>query len=101
MVWNNTRIYTPSDFQAELWTEEEIAIFELFHFKCVRCEQKAITLHEIHPKSLRPKTWMLPENRVPVCHKCHQWAHRAGTKTSYPILGVLQQWRLREYATQH
>ena len=101
MAWNDIRIYTPSDFQAELWTEEEIKIFQQFHFKCVRCPQKSITLHEIHPKSLRPKTWMQPENRIPVCKKCHDWSHRAGTRFSAPILEVLRKERLKEYATQH
>ena len=99
MAWNDIRIYTPSDFQAELWTEEENDIFWAFHYKCIRCGQKAITLHEIHPKSLN-KDWADLENRIPICHKCHQWAHRAGTRFSAPILEVLRKERLKEYATQ-
>lgn len=101
MAWNDIRIFTPSDFQAELWTEEEISIFEEFHFKCVRCPQKAITLHEIHPKSKRPKTWMERENRIPICFKCHQHVHRYGTRVSAPILEVLRKERLKEYANQY
>lgn len=99
MAWNDIRIYTPSDFQPELWTEEEIDIFYLFHYRCVRCKQKAITLHEIRPKSLN-KDWQKPENRVPICKKCHDWSHRAGTRFSAPILEVLRKERLKEYANQ-
>ena len=100
MAWNDIRIYTPSDFQAELWTEEEISIFELFHYRCIRCGQKAITLHERKPKSLNIN-WKDPENRDPLCFKCHNWAHRVGTKISAPLLKICRRERLKEYATQH
>ena len=100
MAWNDIRIYTPSDFQAELWTEEEVAIFKLFHYKCIRCGYKAITLHEECPKSRCPKTWKDPENRDPLCAKCHNWAHRAGTRFSAPILRVLRKERLKEYKNE-
>lgn len=82
------------DLQMELWTEEEWQIFEQFNFKCVRCLQPAVTLHEIRPKSLNPKTWMNSENRVPICAKCHSWAHERGTNQSAPILTTLREKRL-------
>lgn len=70
-----------------LWTDGEIKIFEEFNFKCLSCLDKdADTLHELVPKSLRPKTWMEPSNRVPLCNKCHELAHRHGTRQSREIL---------------
>ena len=80
--------------QMELWTDEEIEIFKQFNFKCVRCLKLAVTLHEIRPKSLAPKTWMKPENRIPICAKCHSWAHDRGTSYSAPILAELRNKRL-------
>lgn len=94
------RIYGKGSLQKELWTDEEWHIFEIFHFKCIRCSAPAVTLHEIYPKSKRPKDWMRPENRVPVCHRCHQVAHRTGTKISAPIFTILRKLRLKEYATE-
>lgn len=70
-----------------LWTEPEIQIFAEFSYKCLYClTNDAVTLHELIPKSLAPKTWMKPENRVPLCAKCHSWAHQIGTKQSRKIL---------------
>lgn len=70
-----------------LWTSEELAIFEEFGYRCLDCLVKdAVTLHELVPKSLAPKTWREPENRVPLCNSCHQKAHRMGTKNSKALL---------------
>lgn len=54
-------------------------------------------VHEIEPKSLRPKDWEAEDNRIPLCNKCHDWAHRVGTRNSAPILRQLRQQRLEEY----
>lgn len=86
----------PIGFQTENWTEEELEIFVLFRFRCVRCRTRAVTLHEICPKSRCPKNWQEKENRVPVCNNCHEWAHRRGTKYSAPILRNLRVKRLNE-----
>lgn len=60
------------------WTQEELQIFEGFDNRCVLCWiNLAVTLHEIIPKS-KDKDWMRPENRVPVCAKCHDQIHRFG-----------------------
>lgn len=92
------KIYGHASLQRELWTEDEWEIFEEFHFKCIRCLEPAIVLHEDEPKSLRPKTWREKENRSPLCKDCHSWAHYRGTKISRPILKVLKKLRLQEYA---
>ena len=66
-----------------LWTDEEIQIFKEFDYKCIACWiRDADTLHELIPKSLAPKTWKQPENRVPLCNKCHTEAHDHGTRKS-------------------
>jgi 5-methylcytosine-specific restriction endonuclease McrA len=73
------------------WTEQELEIFEQFHWRCIRCPRKAVTLHEIVPKSKRPKDWDDPENRVPICNECHRWAHDRGTRSSEQELRRLRQ----------
>lgn len=69
-----------------LWKPDQLEIFEEFGYKCIRCGHDAVTLHELIPKSLAPKTWMLKDNRVPICSICHEFAHKYGTKFSKPIL---------------
>ena len=64
------------------YTKEELAIFEEFNWRCARCGNLAVTLHEIIPKSKRPKTWNKPENRIPLDNDCHIWAHYKGTRNS-------------------
>jgi len=71
----------------KLWTPEELQIFSLYNYKCLWCMiLDAVTLHELIPKSLAPKTWDRPENRVPLCAGCHVKAHDKGTKFSRTIL---------------
>lgn len=74
----------------ELWTNEEIDIFRQFGGKCIKCPRQAVTLHEIIPKSRRPKTWMEKKNRVPICNICHTWAHNVSCRVSGPILKELR-----------
>ena len=69
-----------------LWKPEELSIFEEFKYKCIRCGNDAVTLHELIPKSLAPKTWRQKENRVPLCEVCHLWAHKYGIKNSRYVL---------------
>lgn len=60
------------------WSFEELKIFGLFRGRCCLCSKPAVTLHEIVPKSKRPKTWNIPENRIPVCATCHNRIHYDG-----------------------
>jgi len=70
------------------WTSEQLEIFGLYNYKCLHCypNRDAVTLHELVPKSLAPKTWDRPDNKVPLCVGCHEWAHKKGTKSSRTIL---------------
>jgi 5-methylcytosine-specific restriction endonuclease McrA len=47
---------------------------------CLRCHiNHASAIHEIVPRSQRPTTWMALDNRIPICLKCHDYAHSVGT----------------------
>lgn len=76
-----------------LWGDDELAIFAEFSGKCARCGDIAVTLHEIIPKSRKPKTWKTPENRIPLCVNCHLWAHSHGTRQSRQELTLLRKSR--------
>ena len=72
------------------YTEEELAIFLEFGDRCARCGNPSIVLHEIVPKSKRPKTWSNSDNRIPLDNDCHIWAHQRGTKRSRDELTYLR-----------
>src|SRR4030042_3891464 len=78
------------EFSMINYTEEELAIFLEFDNRCARCEQPSIVLHEIIPKSKRPKTWNIPDNRIPLCNDCHLLAHAKGTRNSKDELQYLR-----------
>jgi hypothetical protein len=81
----------------EDWSEEEVEIFALFGYRCVRCGEPSEVLHEDIPKSRRPKTWMEKGNRSPLCIFCHDWAHRGGTRNSARELKELK----KDYLDAH
>lgn len=62
------------------WDSVERDILDLYKSKCALCSKKAVTIHEIVPKSRRPTTWMAKDNRVPVCAECHNRIHNEGTR---------------------
>jgi 5-methylcytosine-specific restriction endonuclease McrA len=69
-------------------------IIDLYGGKCVRCGQTAVAVHEMTPKSRYPSGWWKNSNRVPLCAKCHDWAHSCGTNNSRPELMILSKKRL-------
>jgi len=91
-------ISIPNDFQTELWSEDEIEIFKQFRFRCINCDDKAIVLHELIPKS-KLRDWKREGNRVPLCANCHEFAHKRGTKKTYKILAEQRDLRLKLYAS--
>lgn len=76
--------------EMRLWSPEEKVIINEFGGRCARCGNISIVLHEITPKSRRPKTWDDPNNRIPLCVDCHIWAHSHGTKRSRQELTELR-----------
>lgn len=55
-------------------------VLHLFRNRCVLCDYPTLTVHEIEPKSQRPKDWDHLENRVAVCTACHMKVHQGGAK---------------------
>jgi hypothetical protein len=82
-----------------LWAESEIKIFETYKYMCVRCHRPAVVLHEIEPKSIRPKTWMDADNRVPLCAGCHEWVHRNSAKATAEYLRECAK-KVKEYVSE-
>ena len=87
-------ISTARNFSMESWSEEELAIFRQFSFKCLVCSKQAVVLHEIIPKSKAPKTWDRPENKVPLCANCHENIHRHGAMRYVEFLKTIREIRL-------
>ena len=44
-------------------------LYELFHGRCIRCNARAVTIHEIEPRS-HGKEMMEKANRVPIYQSC-------------------------------
>jgi 5-methylcytosine-specific restriction endonuclease McrA len=59
-----------------IWKE----VMEYYDSKCVRCGNKATSVHELIPRSLAPNNWNTFDNRVPLCNECHSWAEE---RTAY------------------
>jgi len=55
------------------------ALLELYNCTCAMCFGKAVTIHEIEPKSKRSADWWEFDNRVPLCGYCHDLVHLEGT----------------------
>lgn len=74
-------------------TNREIAA--LYDNRCIlNPAHMYATIHEIVPRSKRPRTWKTDENRVPVCAKCHDEIHRKGAMGWVEQLRRLQDERL-------
>ena len=81
--------------QAGLEVDQQIqddAIMAMFNGMCaVHLTHPAVCIHEIVPRSKAPKTWMEPENRIPLCHEAHELVHRQGTRRSAALLTAARQ----------
>lgn len=71
-------------------------IMNQFNNRCIIDLRPAVTLHEIEPKSQRPRDWQEEENRVPVCVDCHERIHRDGAKVWKEELTILRKKRIDE-----
>jgi len=69
-------------------------VLDLFMGRCIICGRNTSVLHEIEPKSKRPKDWDNPENQVPLCVACHIQVHRAGALNWKDRLTELRRKRL-------
>jgi 5-methylcytosine-specific restriction endonuclease McrA len=75
----------------EMKSENEI--LKKFNYRCIRCGRKTLVIHEISPRILG-KDSMREENRVPLCNKCHDWAHSLGSIKSGIVLRKLRDRKL-------
>lgn len=76
------------NYQKQLLTK--LHVLDLFNNCCARCHGTPVVVHEIIPKSKKPKDWWISENRIPLCASCHQWAHSKGYKYSQEELQRLR-----------
>lgn len=70
--------------EREYLKKDHDLVLKLFNYRCIVCGKKTNEVHEIIPIS-NGKKYLAIKNRVPVCRKCHGWAHNS-TKVSIPIL---------------
>ena len=66
-------------------TKEDLTVdyvLEYFSRRCVRCNRMAVTVHEIVPRSKRPRDWWVLDNRIALCADCHDYAHSRGASSS-------------------
>lgn len=62
-------------------------VMKLFDRRCIICNSTwGVTVHEITPKSLAPKTWMSIDNRVVLCNNCHEKIHNLSRKDRDDLL---------------
>jgi len=62
-------------------------VMNIHHGECVLCHASfGVTVHEIIPRSLAPKTWMEVENRVPLCSVCHEKIHNMSKRDREALL---------------
>jgi len=72
------------NFLRRYLNEHDYVLF-LFNGRCIRCGRKTRVVHEISPRILGKRSMEI-ENRVPLCNKCHDWAHDLGSIKSGEIL---------------
>ena len=66
-------------------------ILWLSNYKCAKCGSNAsVAVHEIIPISRGKKSLELI-NRIALCYKCHDWAHRIGTHNSARLLTKIRE----------
>jgi hypothetical protein len=78
--------------------EQNNEIMRLFHGRCIRCNKRAVTVHEILPRSCG-KIAEKFENRVPLCHACHEEIHQHGAINFVTELLRLRREFLEKYGT--
>ena len=53
-------------------TVSDEVIMDYYQGRCCSCRvELSVTIHEIVPRSKRPKTWSEFDNRAPLCNGCH------------------------------
>lgn len=77
-------------------TRKEILAY--FSYRCLlNPGHTAVCVHEIIPRSQRPKTWMEFKNRVTLCAECHDKIHHDGASNWVEILTRLRKEWIKKY----
>lgn len=62
-------------------------IFKLYNGRCILCRATyGVTVHELTPRSLAPKTWKKIDNRVCLCNECHTKIHNMSKRDRDDLL---------------
>lgn len=84
-------------YNPELWTPIEQRVWETFQYSCIVCLHHADVIHEIEPKSKRPKDWWKFENRALLCIQCHYTVHAESSRVWRKRLIEFRDLRLKQY----
>lgn len=76
---------------------DDTEILDIYKYRCVVCRNPTHVIHEITPRSILPFVWRRWINRVLLCVKCHDEAHKHGTISSRDNLIACRNQRLGEY----
>lgn len=57
---------------------DDYFIHWLFKHRCIMCKKPATEINEIIPRSRSKKSILTWQNRVTLCHSCHEEFHRTG-----------------------
>ena len=71
-------------------------ILAIFRNRCVICRKQPVVVHEIVPKSIN-FDWLVDDNRVTLCYKCHEEVHQNGAMNYVETLQAYRNRRLVEY----
>lgn len=74
-------------------------IIKIFHGRCLLNPSHAgCVVHEIEPKSQRPRTWQETSNMVLLCSECHNKIHQEGAHNWVTKLKILREkWMINFY----
>ena len=62
-------------------------VMRLFNSTCILCRATfGVTVHELIPRSLAPKSWKRIDNRVCLCNDCHTKIHNMSKKDRDDLL---------------
>lgn len=75
-------------------------VMRMFHGECILCHSSwGVTVHEIVPRSLAPKTWMEVPNRVTLCAVCHEKVHNMSKRDREDLLYPARDRMLKHWYT--
>ena len=62
-------------------------VMRLYNSTCILCRATfGVTVHELIPRSLAPKSWKRIDNRVCLCASCHTKIHNMSKKDRDDLL---------------